>query len=100
MSSLIVFNQTIIIFRIDVLYYEINHDAGYALWLDFVENDEYLCRAVNKMRTPYFRYMIARIEQHPEYIRFYSKLLEWGVNFTQFTDNLKYFLWDTDYCRE
>jgi hypothetical protein len=50
------------------------------------------------MRTPYFKYMVLRIEQKPEYIRFYNKLAEWGVNFTVFTDELKSFLWDSDYC--
>jgi hypothetical protein len=86
-------------YSIDVLYYEIPHDVGYALWLHHIATDPYLCRAYEKMRTPYFKYMVLRIEQKPEYIRFYRKLQEWNVNFTAFTDELKKFLWESDYCQ-
>lgn len=71
---------------------------SYDLWLHHIETDEYLCRAVEKMRTPYFKYMVMRIEQHPEYIRFYTKMNQYGVNFTAFTEYLKKFLWESDYC--
>lgn len=68
------------------------------LWDHHIATDPYLCAAVNKMREPYFRYMVWRIEQHPEYIKFYTKMNDYGVNFTGFVEELKKFLWESDDC--
>ena len=66
--------------------------------MDYVENDEYLCRAVQKMRTPNFRYLVRRIENLPEYLDFVWQMELYGVNWTGFVETLKAFLWESDYC--
>lgn len=63
-----------------------------------VETDPYLCRAVEKMRSPEFRYLVRRIESLPEYLQFYSQMESYGVNWTGFVEQIKAFLWESDYC--
>lgn len=83
----------------DMLGEEMPGDAMYEMWLYKIENDPYLCPGFLKFSGPEFRSVATKVEYHPEFIRFVYKLEEWGIEMKKFMDNLKDFLWYSDYCR-
>lgn len=83
----------------DDLHAEIPSDAIYDMWLDKIANDPYLCPGFLKLSSAEFRAVAIKVEYDPEFIRFVMKLEEWGIEMFQFMDDLKWFLWDSDYCR-
>lgn len=83
----------------DMLGEEIPSDAIYDMWVYKIANDPYLCPGFLKLSSAEFRAVALKVEFHPEYIRFVNKLEEWGIQMKQFQDDLKEFLWYSDYCR-
>lgn len=88
-----------IVHSMDTLQAETNGDAIYDMWTYKVANDPYLCPGFLKLSSTEFRAIATKVEFHPEFIRFVMKLEEWGIEMKQFMDDLKWFLWDSDYCR-
>ncbi|CRL00426.1 CLUMA_CG013692, isoform A [Clunio marinus] len=83
----------------DDLQAEIPGDDIYDMWMYKVENDPYLCPGYKKLSSAEFRAIALKVEYDPEFIRFVDKLEEWGIEMKQFMDDLKWFLWEADYCR-
>lgn len=83
----------------DALSAEIPSDAIHAMWIDKVANDPYLCPGFLKFSDANFRAVVALVEYNPEFIRFVLKLEEWGIAKNQFMEDLKQFLWYSEYCR-
>lgn len=83
----------------DDLKAEIPNEAINEMWLYKVANDPYLCPGFLKLSSVEFRAVALKVEYDPEFIRFVNKLEEWGIQMHQFMDDLKDFLWYSDYCR-
>lgn len=88
-----------IVHSMDTLKAETNGDAIYDMWLYKIANDPYLCPGFLKLSSIEFRAIALKVEFHPEFIRFVLKLEEWGIEMKRFMDDLKWFLWDSTYCR-
>lgn len=82
----------------DSLAEEMPSDAIYEMWLNKTMNDPYLCPGFLKLSSNDFRAVALEVEYHPEFIRFVQKLEEWGIQMKQFMDDLKDFLWYSEYC--
>lgn len=83
----------------DSLQAEMPSDAIYEMWTYKIANDPYLCPGFLKLSSAEFRAVATMVEYHPEFIRFVNKLEEWGIEMKQGMENLKDFLWNSDYCR-
>lgn len=83
----------------DDLYLEIPSDEMYDLFVWKTHNDPHLCQGFLKLSHPNFVAITEKIEHHPAFVTFVNKMEDWGMEMYQWMDNMKEFMWYSNYCR-